>query len=260
VSLNEAASRDLSQSMFADKSWSPIDSSGPREILKIVERKVQDGTIEKSRRPDKFWRSHAYQQMYGMYLLPYVELHHQKSKPVKFLEIGLGCVDGGRTEGYAGLFSGLTIWKEIFDVTSDELWIGEYDKVCVDNVRNNSDYLKNINVVTGDQGDVDTLERWIVETGGSFDIVVDDGAHLNTRIYNSFVHLWPQVKPGMYHVLLACIYHVPSSLMIDYCLCKHINLLLVDDSGEGGLYFIEDMHVVRNAAGTMFGDVSLHSP
>lgn len=191
-----AFSSGVRKSAFADAPWSPIDKSGPQQILDIVERKVQDGTIARSGRPDKFFRSHAYQQMYGMYLLPLVELYHKRKKSVKFLEIGLGCVEGGRTKGFSGMFSGLTIWKEILDVTKDEVWVGEYDSPCVDNVRNTSDYLKNINVVTGDQGDHDTLERWVVETGGNFDIIIDDGAHLNTRIYNSFVHLWPQLNPG----------------------------------------------------------------
>ena len=34
---------------------------------------------------------HRYQVMYGNYLLPYVRRHHLLNKPMKFLEIGLGC-------------------------------------------------------------------------------------------------------------------------------------------------------------------------
>jgi hypothetical protein len=182
--------------MFSESPWSPIDSSGPREILRIVQMKVSDGSIARGHLPDKFHLSHAYQQMYGMYLLPYAELHHQQSKPIKFLEIGLGCVSGGRTEGFSNVFSGLTIWKTIFDLERDELWMGEYDAECVENVRTKSDYLKGVHTVTGDQGDPSILQRWIEETKGGFDIIIDDGAHLNSRIYTSFVHLWPQLKPG----------------------------------------------------------------
>lgn len=205
------------QYVFSDLDWSPIDSSGPREILRIVDSKVKDGSIGDEHRPDKFYKRHTYQQMYGMYLLPYAELHHRKSKPMKFFEIGLGCFRGDRGPAATHQFTGLTIWKEIFDLSKDEIWMADFDAECVDNIRAKTDYLNGIRVVTGDQGDETTLKRWADETGGDFDIVIDDGAHLNSRLYASFVHLWPHVKPG-------------------------------------GLYFIEDLHVVRNAPGRRFGD------
>ena len=72
-----------------------------------------------------------------------------------------------------------------------------------------SELLQGINVLTGDQGDYGTLDKWISQSGGNFDVVIDDGGHQNCQIWNSFMKLWPTVKPG-------------------------------------GLYFIEDMEVARH--------------
>lgn len=46
--------------------------------------------------------------------------------------------------------------------------------------------LEGVHVVTGSQAEAHTLRRWIKESGGNFDIIVDDGSHHNHHIYNSF--------------------------------------------------------------------------
>ena len=119
---------------------------------------------------------------------------------MKMLEIGLGC-----NMNY-GPGASVALYKTLFP--SAELWEAEYVKACVDAHRN-SDMLKGINLLTGDQGDYETLDRWIAQSGGNFDVVIDDGGHQNCQIWNSFNKLWPTVKPG-------------------------------------GLYFIEDMEVARH--------------
>ena len=51
--------------------------------------------------------NHRYQLMYGTFLLPYVRRQRMLKKPIKFLEIGLGCdVD-------YGMFM-LTLWSLCF--------------------------------------------------------------------------------------------------------------------------------------------------
>ena len=52
------------------------------------------------------------------------------------------------------------------------------------------------NIVIGDQGDPATLDQWVYQTGGNFDVVIDDGSHLNDHMLTSFKHLWPHVVPG----------------------------------------------------------------
>lgn len=51
-------------------------------------------------------------------------------------------------------------------------------------------------VVIGDQGDTDLLDSL-----GEFDVVVDDGSHINSLTVKSFYSLWPHVRPnGMYAI------------------------------------------------------------
>lgn len=144
--------------------------------------------------PDKVTR-HSYQTMYGRFLLPYYHQHPN----MKMLEIGLGC-----NMNY-GPGASVLLYKTLFPQA--ELWEAEYVEKCVRQFKN-SEVLKGINVLTGDQGDYNTLDSWIQKSGGNFDVIIDDGGHQNCQIWNSFMKLWPTVKPG-------------------------------------GLYFIEDMEVAR---------------
>eukprot|EP00978_Attheya_sp_CCMP212_P010442 scaffold25295_cov71-Attheya_sp.AAC.4 len=141
--------------------------------------------------------AHTYESMYGMFLLPY---YHQ-NPTMKMLEIGLGCdMDYGPGASVA-------VHKKLFPKA--DLWVGEYDAACAEKHRNGT--LNGINLLTGDQGNFATLDGWIEQSGGTFDVVIDDGGHQNCQIWNSFQKLWPTVKPG-------------------------------------GLYFIEDMQVAKNNA------------
>jgi len=65
-----------------------------------------------------------------------------------------------------------------------------------------------LNTLVGDQGNPEVLDGWIEESGGEFDVIIDDGGHTNCQIWTSFQKLWPTVK-------------------------------------RGGLYFIEDMQVAK---------------
>ena len=56
--------------------------------------------------------------------------------------------------------------------------------------------LEGVNTVHGDQNEIPVLERWIKESGGDFDVIIDDGGHLNCEIYTTLEKLWPTLKPG----------------------------------------------------------------
>lgn len=139
--------------------------------------------------------THQYHIMYGDYLLPYYYAHPN----MKMLEIGLGC----NMEYGAGASVG--IWKQLFP--SADLWEAEQDSGCVEKHRDTS--LKGLHVLVGDQSRPDTLKKWIADSGGGFDVIIDDGGHRNCQIWTSFQALWPEVK-------------------------------------KGGLYFIEDMQVAKD--------------
>jgi len=144
---------------------------------------------------DKF-TAHSYQTMYGTFLGP---LAKSEYKP-KLLEIGLGC-----TMRY-GPGASVKVWRQL--LPHAEIWESDVDKACVERSRSKG-LLKGINTLVGDQGDQVVLQQWIKDSGGNFDVVIDDGGHRNTQIKASFDALWPAVKPG-------------------------------------GLYFLEDLHVGRH--------------
>jgi len=151
----------------------------------------------KSKKPttDKV-TTHSYQVMYGTFLLPFYE----KKPNLKLLEIGLGC------DMNYGPGASVAVWKDL--LPEAELWEAEYDGACVERKKADGS-LAGINTVVGDQGDPKVLHKWIKQSGGKFDVVIDDGGHQNCQIWNTWKKLWPQVN-------------------------------------SGGLYFIEDMQVAKH--------------
>ena len=138
-----------------------------------------------------YWTTdrHRYHNRYGQFLLPLAAY-----KPnMKFMEIGLGC------DMFYGPGASVTLWKTLFPPTV-EVWEAEYNKACVDKALSKGQ-LEGIKVVTGDQGDMKTLDSWIEQTGGKFDAIIDDGGHENCQILNSFHKLWPELNPGGYYFI-----------------------------------------------------------
>merc|ERR1712196_538605 len=113
-------------------------------------------------------------------------LQQQQPRP-KVLEIGLGC-----TMGYGPGQSART-WRKV--LPDAELWEAEYDADCVAQHRGVLESL-GIRALTGDQGNRTTLKRWVAESGGSFDAIIDDGSHRNGDILASFDVLWHALNPG----------------------------------------------------------------
>eukprot|EP01041_Mallomonas_annulata_P002578 gene2578-5035_t len=170
------------KSRSAEEQVSPFN--GPAEFLKLaysVDKPITDKVLGG-------FAGHAYQLMYGMFLYPSLELAKSKKRKVKFLEIGLGCDDRNSSADSARL------WKKFFGDHGD-IWIAEYDQVCVEETKKNG-FLNGVNTLVGDQSNIEDLNRWIKTSGGDFDIIVDDGGHTNQQIYTSFLKLWPVLNPG----------------------------------------------------------------
>jgi len=66
----------------------------------------------------------------------------------------------------------------------------------VEKVRNSSLALDGVNVVSGDQGDPEVVRGWAAESGGRFDVFVDDGGHKSKQILTTFEVMWPHVNRG----------------------------------------------------------------
>jgi len=126
--------------------------------------------------------AHSYHHMYEKYLPAF------RMKRIKMLEIGLGC-DMGYGPG-----ASYNLWLEYFPYV--DLYFIEYDERCA---RKWARKTSGATIFTGDQADEAFLEEFITDSGGNFDIIIDDGGHTMDQQIKSLEHLWKTVKPGGYY-------------------------------------------------------------
>ena len=128
---------------------------------------------------DKSSDANNYAEKYETYFAPF------RNKEVKVLEIGVG----------SG--ASLKMWKEYF--TKGQI----YGLDIMDCSALQEDRIK---IIQGSQSDIPFLESMNAEYG-PFDIIIDDGSHINEEMITSFSTLFPMLNPGgMYAVesLLSC--------------------------------------------------------
>lgn len=130
--------------------------------------------------------AHNYDALYAKVFEGPVPMRLRK---LKVLEIGLGC------NMRYGPGASAQLWSRYFP--NSEIWFAEYNTECVDMHREKLTAMGIKGAVTGDQADIPTLERWIEETGGDFDVIIDDGGHKVHQQFNTFAVLFPRaLKPG----------------------------------------------------------------
>lgn len=120
------------------------------------------------------WGSHWYTQHYQRYF------DSIRSKRLHLLEIGVG--------GYQDCGGGesLRMWKAYFR-RAQIVGIDLYDKSTMSEPR--------IDIRVCDQTDADGLVRLSEEYGG-FDIIIDDGSHINDHVIRTFQVLFPLLRNG----------------------------------------------------------------
>lgn len=126
------------------------------------------------------WGPHWYTPHYDRYF------RCLKSRRLNLLEIGVG--------GYEQLNGGggsLRMWKAYFR-NSRIVGIDLYDKSQLSEPR--------IDIRQCDQTDEQKLVRLSDEYGG-FDIVIDDGSHVNEHVIKSFEILFPRLRPNGIYVV-----------------------------------------------------------
>ena len=126
------------------------------------------------------WGSHWYTPHYDHYFRPL------KSERLNILEIGVG--------GYERLNEGgasLRMWKSYFR-KSQIVGIDIYDKSHLSEHR--------IDVRQCDQTDAESLINLSTEYRG-FDIIIDDGSHLNEHTVKTFQVLFPLLRPNGIYVV-----------------------------------------------------------
>lgn len=126
------------------------------------------------------WGSHWYTQHYQRYFAPL------KGKRLNILEIGVGGY--GRSEAGGG---SLRMWKAYFR-KSRIVGIDLYDKTHLSEHR--------IDIRQCNQTDAEALFRLSREYGG-FDIIIDDGSHLNEDVVKSFRLLFRMLRENGIYVV-----------------------------------------------------------
>jgi len=130
-------------------------------------------------RVDK-WASHWYVQHYHRHFAPF---RYQK---INLLEIGVGGYQHSAEGG-----GSLRMWEEYFPY-ADIYGIDIYDKSAHQRGR--------IRIRQGSQDDERFLDSLFREAG-SFDIIIDDGSHINSDVIKSFSILFPYLSVnGIYAV------------------------------------------------------------
>lgn len=124
----------------------------------------------------------------GHYYTPHYQHFFRKFKFKKMnvLEIGVG--------GYDDPFRGgnsLRMWKSYFPF-SKIFSIDIYDKSKLQENR--------IKIYQGSQVDTVLLDK-ICEEVGTFDLIIDDGSHINEHVIQSFEYLFPKLNKGGYYVI-----------------------------------------------------------
>jgi hypothetical protein len=109
-----------------------------------------------------------------------------RRKRLNLLEIGIGGYDNPRAGG-----ASLRLWKAYFP---------RANVFGIDLSARSVHEQRRIKTFQGDQGDPAFL-RSVAERVGSFDIVIDDGSHLNDHVILGFQTLFPYLSPsGLYVV------------------------------------------------------------
>jgi hypothetical protein len=113
----------------------------------------------------------------------YELLVHARGQPLRFLEIGV--YNGGS----------LRMWREflphaaLFAIDIDERCLAVEGEIV------------NTTIRLVDQGNRAQLRHFIQETGGEFDVVIDDGGHTMAQQLTSFTELFPNVVAGGAYVI-----------------------------------------------------------
>lgn len=136
-------------------------------------------SLAKIYKTDK-WGRHFYTPIYEHWFRPL------RYKRIRLLEIGVGGYDRPAVGG-----NSLRMWKRYFTeglITGIDL----YHKLALQENR--------IDIVQGDQSDANFL-RALTRTKGPFDIIIDDGSHVQSHIIASFEALFPLMKSGGIYVI-----------------------------------------------------------
>ena len=123
---------------------------------------------------------HNYTQHYAKHFKKY------RFKKMKIFEIGVGGYDNPNVGGHS-----LRMWKKYFPF-GQIVSLDIFDKSKLQENR--------IKIYQGSQTD-ETILNTIISDNGEFDLIIDDGSHLNEHIITTFKSLFPKLKKGGIYVI-----------------------------------------------------------
>ncbi|MBC5841426.1 class I SAM-dependent methyltransferase [Flavobacterium sp. F-380] len=109
-----------------------------------------------------------------------------KYKKIKMLEIGVGGYDNPIVGGES-----LRMWKTYFPFAKI-FALDIFEKSFLEERR--------IKIFKGSQVDLNFLDE-VCSTAGPFDLIIDDGSHINDHVITSFEFLFPKLKAGGIYVV-----------------------------------------------------------
>lgn len=128
--------------------------------------------------------------------IPYYDKHFSplRNKKLNILEIGIK----RETETTSGACS-LRTWKDYFH--NSNIYGIDIDP------KNKEYEQERIEIFIGNQADGPFLNE-VIKKVGKFDIIIDDGSHVNTLTLESWKHLFPHLKSGGIYVIedMVCSY------------------------------------------------------
>jgi hypothetical protein len=124
---------------------------------------------------DKASNCHNYTKIYSWLF------NSIKEQSLKFLEIGI-CY-GDSVKG----------WEEYFPNAELHFMDNNLSQIKYQSTRSQYHFI--------DQGYAPSLDAFVKESGGNFDIIIDDGGHKSPQIITSFQKLFPTLKSGGIYVI-----------------------------------------------------------
>lgn len=156
------------------------------------------GQIGKALENDKVLH-HKYHHLYCKEFMPFV--NGIKDRAVRMLEIGFGC--GHHNHGTSAV-----MWNKFFTSHGTDLKLYEVDlrvpahEACAKKFLTEHPPGTIVeDVYLGDQGNKEFMRDVVEQSGGKFDLIIDDGGHRGQLIRNSFEVLWDHLEDGGVYII-----------------------------------------------------------
>ncbi|GHF28284.1 class I SAM-dependent methyltransferase [Streptomyces morookaense] len=166
---------------FPPRELQPSIASATSTVIDALSPRTPDlGTLALRHGSDKWGQVHWFTPHYERHFAPL------RDTPVRILEIGVG--------GYADEESGggsLKMWRRYFR-RGTVFGLDYFDKSALNGPR--------LQILQGDQNDPAGLDA-LAREHGPFDIIIDDGSHINEHVRTSFTALFPHLRPGGFYVI-----------------------------------------------------------